>query len=139
MSVTAFLRRLSMEAGLSAPSSPSPDRKDSFPEDTGTPPRNIRSPVSARDSREGRPPYKSLLSRRQRIVQSIDSARRRFSLQHGAAGEAGENRGALGGFRAGSGTGSGHPGFETDSRTMSSWFRTDSGTMPKVVTVEQRW
>lgn len=72
MSMSSFLRRLSVETGFSTPSSPTSDRKES------TPPLS-RSSISARESR-------SLggikNNRRSRLVQSIDSARRRFSLQH---------------------------------------------------------
>ncbi|VDP17463.1 unnamed protein product [Heligmosomoides polygyrus] len=56
MSVTSFLRRMSVDSD---------------------PPK-----TSSRPSREGRDSPRKATSRRSRLVASIDSARRRFSLQH---------------------------------------------------------
>ncbi|KAK6747432.1 hypothetical protein RB195_000557 [Necator americanus] len=58
MSVTSFLRRMSVDSGS---------------------PKSSRSSRESRDSRES-PRHPT--SRRSRLVASIDSARRRFSLQH---------------------------------------------------------
>lgn len=84
MSMTAFLRRLSVETGFSTPSSPTSDRKDS------TPPLS-RGSISARESRSV---IGGKNGRRSRLVQSIDSARRRFSLQHNG-GIVNENGGSI--------------------------------------------
>ncbi|CAJ0601642.1 unnamed protein product [Cylicocyclus nassatus] len=64
MSVTSFLRRMSVDSGSPKPSRSSRESRDS------------------RDSHESRDSPRTATSRRSRLVASIDSARRRFSLQH---------------------------------------------------------